>query len=342
MRRRWSDRRGCADRQETIDDSASYDPYAFEGREGEAGIPFRVPASIHTEAIPAGGASVAPSTSAAGAPAIAVLHVRAGTSGDPTESSPRRSRRATILHRKPAPPGARARIRALRMPNCLISSPPWYLLQRPVTDEHRLKKHTLAPSWIAVVVALAAAAACGGTSVTSVPGSSGGTTDGGADDSSAACDSGPCATDEAGSGPFGGASLCTSGTMWTRGDRGSASMHPGGACITCHDQNNQAPSFTIAGTVFPTGHEPDDCNGASGATSGAQIVITDANGKVTKIAVNSVGNFNSQGLVALPFRAKVVVGTKERAMVGSQKSGDCNACHTEKGENSAPGRIVLP
>ena len=102
----------------------------------------------------------------------------------------------------------------------------------------------------------------------------------------------------------------------------------------------QAPSLTIAGTVFPTAHEPDDCNGSN--AGGAQIVITDANGKVTKITANSVGNFYSQVAIALPFRAKVVVGTKERAMVASQKTGDCNSCHTEKGDNSAPGRIVLP
>lgn len=96
---------------DAIDDTASYDPYAFEGREGEAGISFRVPSRIHAEALASGGASVAldygdglaarvdihdegdagftftmtPSTSAAGAPAIAVMRVRAGTSGDPTE-----------------------------------------------------------------------------------------------------------------------------------------------------------------------------------------------------------------------------------------------------------------
>lgn len=116
-------------------------------------------------------------------------------------------------------------------------------------------------------------------------------------------------------------------------------MHPGAACITCHDQNPKAPPFEIGGTVFPTAHEPDDCNG--GGTAGAQIVITDANGKVTKLPVNAVGNFYTQAAIALPYRAKVVVGTKERAMT-SEKTGDCNSCHTETGANSAPGRIVLP
>ena len=207
-----------------------------------------------------------------------------------------------------------------------------------VIDERRLNKPRLAPCLIALALALAAA--CGGTSVTTVSGSN---TDGGMDDGSAACDPAPCATDDAGAqAGFDTPTVCTSGKNWTRGDLGSASMHPGRACITCHDQSNQAPSFTIAGTIFPTAHEPDDCNGASGTASGAQIVITDANGKVTKIAVNSVGSFYSQGAVALPFRAKVVVGTRERAMFASQKTGDCNSCHTETGDNSAPGRIVLP
>jgi hypothetical protein len=196
---------------------------------------------------------------------------------------------------------------------------------------------------IALVAAIAAAAACGGTSASGTPiGSSGGATDDagtGTDEGGAVCDPAPCATDGGTDPGFDTPSVCTSGTNWTRGDRGSSSMHPGVACIACHDQNN-APPFSIAGTVFPTAHEPDDCNG--GGTAGAQIVITDAKGVVTKIAVNAVGNFYSQGNIALPYHAKVVVGTKERAMVASQKSGDCNSCHTETGASSAPGRIVLP
>ncbi len=206
-----------------------------------------------------------------------------------------------------------------------------------------MKSPLLAPALIGLVLSLslslAAAAACGGTTATGTPGSSGATDDAGAaDDGGAVCDPAPCEPD-AGTDPlFDGPSVCTSGAKWTRGDRGSSLMHPGRACITCHAQN-RGPAFTIAGTVYPTAHEPDECNGAN---AGAQVVITDADGKVTKIAVNASGNFFSQVPIALPFRAKVVVGTKERAMFGSQKTGDCNSCHTEKGDNSAPGRIVLP
>ena len=43
-----------------------------------------------------------------------------------------------------------------------------------------------------------------------------------------------------------------------------------------------------------------------------------------------------------PFKAKVTYMGRERAMAATQTSGDCNACHTQNGANSAPGRILLP
>lgn len=119
-------------------------------------------------------------------------------------------------------------------------------------------------------------------------------------------------------------------------------MHPGVACINCHATKFDAPRFTIAGTVFPTEHEPDDCNGLSGTTSGVKVVITGADGKVLTLPVNAVGNFYTTTAVAKPFKAKVVAGTKERAMNAAQTSGDCNSCHTETGANNAPGRIAAP
>ena len=56
--------------------------------------------------------------------------------------------------------------------------------------------------------------------------------------------------------------VCTSGTTWAGGDHGSAVMHPGEACIACHTTDH-GPKFAAAGTVFPTSHEPDDCNGSN-------------------------------------------------------------------------------
>lgn len=134
--------------------------------------------------------------------------------------------------------------------------------------------------------------------------------------------------------------VCTSNVHWTRGDHGSQSMHPGVACIACHEsgRGDDAPFFSIAGTVYPTVHEPDDCNGASGIT----VVVTDAKGTAHNLKANSAGNFFLESSIALPYTAKVVSGGKTRAMSTPQKSGDCNSCHTEGGTNDAPGRITLP
>jgi hypothetical protein len=116
-------------------------------------------------------------------------------------------------------------------------------------------------------------------------------------------------------------------------------MHPGVACIACHTQDN-GPTFAIAGTVFPTAHEPDDCDGLT--TTGATVEITGSDGKTLTLTVNSAGNFYSATKVAKPYKAKVIVGTKSRDMAGAQTDGDCNSCHTTDGANGAPGRIMAP
>jgi len=144
-----------------------------------------------------------------------------------------------------------------------------------------------------------------------------------------------------GSDPFAGPSVCTSKTMWTSGNRGSASMNPGKACITCH-RMGEGPTFAVAGTLYPTAHEPDLCNGSNGSTTGARIVITDKNGKVLTLTPNTVGNFSYQGSLATPFTASVTYMGRERRMVTPQTDGDCNSCHTTSGTMSAPGRILLP
>jgi hypothetical protein len=126
---------------------------------------------------------------------------------------------------------------------------------------------------------------------------------------------------------------------WTAGNNGD--MRPGEACITCHSRG-EGPAFVIAGTVYPTAHEPDDCNGANGTLDGATVVITDAKKVTLTLRPNTVGNFSSNAAITLPFQAKVVQGGKERIMVTPQTNGDCNSCHTSPGNNLAPGRIMLP
>jgi mono/diheme cytochrome c family protein len=137
---------------------------------------------------------------------------------------------------------------------------------------------------------------------------------------------------------------CTSGEYWDDGDDGDRRMHPGRACVSCHAERD-GPRFAIAGTVFPTAHEPDECEGLDGEDDvEARVVITDATGREFQLEVNEVGNFHSApgDDIVMPIRAKVVQGDRERVMFGERMSGDCNACHTQNGENGAPGRIVAP
>lgn len=69
---------------------------------------------------------------------------------------------------------------------------------------------------------------------------------------------GTCAAPDAGGGGvYDTPTVCTSGTFANR-DESSAFMLPGRACIGCHGRGD-GPSFTAAGTVYSTAHEPDDC-----------------------------------------------------------------------------------
>jgi hypothetical protein len=156
-------------------------------------------------------------------------------------------------------------------------------------------------------------------------------------DAGGVADTGPSDT---GPNPYDVPAKCSSGQKWLLGDSGSSMMHPGKACITCHKTHPGAPRFTAAGTVFPTAHEPDDC---VSRVTGATVVLTGADGKSVTLTVNSnSGNFNYTGTLALPYKAKVVVGGKSRAMSASQTNGDCNSCHTQTGASGAPGRIIVP
>jgi hypothetical protein len=180
---------------------------------------------------------------------------------------------------------------------------------------------------------MALAAGCGGATETS----GGATTvdaDAGAADARA--DVGMAASSD----PIAAAATCTSGMMWTKGNHGSAEMNPGLACIACHTTMN-GPDLTIAGTLYPTGHEPDLCFGADGA-GGARVVITGSDGQTFTLTPVPSGDFHLGSRVATPFTAKVTYKGRERAMTTAQTSGDCNSCHTQSGANGAPGRITLP
>ena len=108
-----------------------------------------------------------------------------------------------------------------------------------------------------------------------------------------------------------------------------------------------ASRFPIVGTVYATGHEPDDCLGVDGSVEPIFVEVTTADARVVKLPVNSSGNFvynaiEGGGPVMFPITARVIQGDKERKMFSPQSSGDCNSCHTEAGASGAPGRIVGP
>ncbi len=151
-----------------------------------------------------------------------------------------------------------------------------------------------------------------------------------------------------GTDPFDVPSECTSGQYWLLGELPSPNMHPGLACINCHTVNGEgeAPIFLLAGTVYPTAHEPDDCvGGPVDGTTKATIEVTDANGQLISMTANASGNFfytAPAGAVVMPITAKVLYDGRERVMASAQSSGDCNSCHTQDGTQGAPGRILLP
>ncbi len=150
--------------------------------------------------------------------------------------------------------------------------------------------------------------------------------------------------DDAGSGsdPLNAAPTCTSNTNWLLGDRGSQLMNPGIACIACHVTERRAPQFSVGGTVYPTGHEPDRCNGINGVTSGVTVDVTDSTGNTVTLTVNRAGNFFYEGALTPPLTASVSYQGRTRRMLTAQPSGDCNLCHTQNGDSSAPGRITVP
>lgn len=135
--------------------------------------------------------------------------------------------------------------------------------------------------------------------------------------------------------PLNAAPTCSSKSTWSKGE--SAEMRPGEACISCHTENG-GPRISLAGTAYATGHEPNDCEGAAGAT----IVIVDAENREHRLTTNRAGNFHLEQAIPLPYRAHILTTKGERFMVSPQSSGDCNSCHTQNGANSAPGRITLP
>ncbi len=109
--------------------------------------------------------------------------------------------------------------------------------------------------------------------------------------------------------PYAAATKCSGEQLGLHQQEGE-DMNAGRACNACHEQVNieqggDAPLFTLAGTIFPTAHEPDDCRAPS--AEGAQVEITDAKGKVVVVEANQAGNFfYKEPDLTFPYTAKVI------------------------------------
>ena len=158
-------------------------------------------------------------------------------------------------------------------------------------------------------------------------------------------------SDEPAVDPFDVPPMCSTSAYWDDDDDGTPLMYPGRACLTCHEieapDDDDVPNLLVGGTVFETAHEPNDCKGPPGELDGEPIVVevTSADGETVSLPVNSSGNFLMHASATpfpAPYLVKVVHGDRERAMPIPAPSGDCNSCHTQDGQQGAPGRVVLP
>jgi len=111
-------------------------------------------------------------------------------------------------------------------------------------------------------------------------------------------------------------------------------MRPGEACIACHAGDDEAPTFSFAGTVFTAA---DATQGAEGVT----VTVVDSANTTVEVTSNSAGNFFSQAALTPPFTVTLTSpGGATATMPIPAVHGDCNLCHTDGGAASAP--LVAP
>lgn len=151
---------------------------------------------------------------------------------------------------------------------------------------------------------------------------------------------------------------CTANQSWATANRylENPEMNPGLACRSCHlgqNLNGQNPSlrskrsaaFYFMGTIYPGQNQKDFC--FSYVPAGTTVEIIDNAGQVqlTLTPLRVSGNFMSDRLTTTPAWLPYTVKVKRNGMVVSQMTtpqmnGDCNVCHTELGEQGAPGRVT--
>ena len=81
-------------------------------------------------------------------------------------------------------------------------------------------------------------------------------------------------------------------------------MQPKSAdCLSCHN-GNDAPNWTVAGTVFSDPNAP-----IAGVMPDAQVIVTDANQRVLTLTTNSAGNFYTAEALAAPLSVRIERGS---------------------------------
>ncbi len=101
------------------------------------------------------------------------------------------------------------------------------------------------------------------------------------------------------------ASVCASGTQWIGNESGDERMHPGRDCINCHfGSGDDAPKWTLAGTVYGIAGQKNDCFG----TSKVSVAITDAKGKQIVLTTNEAGNVYTLDSFVGPYSVTMNAG----------------------------------
>ena len=121
-------------------------------------------------------------------------------------------------------------------------------------------------------------------------------------------------------------------------------MSPGRSCIAggCHSAASKTP-LTMAGTIYSTRNDVDDCNGVDGTTYAVVPVDMDGTTELTqRLFVNQAGNFWTSKVLPPSYKVKVIHAGRATVMMGAVTDGNCNACHSAEGAMQAAGRIVAP
>lgn len=128
---------------------------------------------------------------------------------------------------------------------------------------------------------------------------------------------------------------CLTGLRWVGGNRGSAEMHPGSDCLSCHGDDDALP-FLFAGTVYaaedearPYSTQPlDGCYGLEGIL----VTVTDGEGREQTVVTNRAGNFYLEArpsVLAWPYKAHIrYPNSSLTTMMFTQPyHGGCARCH---------------